>query len=294
MPTGRWRPRVAAIFTLEQLLGRDSIGTLVKLAADPTVREFALRALADRREDAASIPAEPFLKALADPNPRVRLQAVVALGRLGKVEAAPALVARTADDDPLVAHVAVKALVALNAAPACLAALGPATPKLAPGAARALQAMHNSQAVDGLIKKLVDSPDAATRRLAFKALCRLDHREADYTGDWWTTRPDTSGPYYKPVAWEQTRRIERALGDALKRADSQLGRRDAGRAGAEQGRARRRRRCRHRPGGPRAVGPGGGGRHPACPAIAARTNDSLSGETWRSPTRNHPRYAPGC
>jgi hypothetical protein len=101
-----------------------------------------------------------------------------------------------------------------------LAALGPATPQLAPGAARALQAMHGSPAVDGLIAKLTSSTDAAIRRLAFKALCRLDHREAEYTGDWWTTRPDTSGPYYKPVAWEETRKIERALGDALKRADS--------------------------------------------------------------------------
>ena len=70
--------------------------------------------------------------------------------------------------------------------------------------------MHSSQAVDGLIKKLDESHDDATRRLAFKALCRLDHREADYTGDWWTTRPDTSGPYYKPVAWDQTKKIERA------------------------------------------------------------------------------------
>jgi putative heme-binding domain-containing protein len=213
-------PRVAAIFTLEQLLGRDSIETLVKLSGDPKVREFALHALADRKEDAARVPAAPFIEALSSMDPRVRMQAVVGLGRLGKVEAAAGLVARTADDDPLVAHVAIKALVAVNAAPACLASLGPATPKLAPGAARALQAMHSSQAVDSLIAKLTESPDDATRRLAFKALCRLDHREADYTGDWWTTRPDTSGPYYKAVAWEQTGKIERALGDALKRADS--------------------------------------------------------------------------
>ena len=80
--------------------------------------------------------------------------------------------------------------------------------------------MHCPEAVDGLIAKLTSSTDRTTRRLAFKALCRLDHREADYTGDWWTTRPDTSGPYYKPVAWDQTKKIERALGDALKRADS--------------------------------------------------------------------------
>jgi putative heme-binding domain-containing protein len=217
---GPLAPRVAAIFTLGQLLGRDSIATLVKLAAESSVREFALKALADRREDAASIPARPFIDGLADSNPRVRLQAVVSLGRLGKAEAAAELVARTGDDDPLVAHVAVKALVALNAVPACLATLGPATPKLAPGAARALQAMHCSEAVNGLIAKLASSPDSATRRIAFQVLCRLDHREGDYTGDWWTTRPDTSGPYYKPITWEQTQNIERALGGALKRADS--------------------------------------------------------------------------
>ena len=214
-------PRVTAIFTLPQLLGRDSVEMLVKLSGDPKVREFALRALEGRKEDAARIPAGPFVDGLTDANPRVRLQAVVGLGRLGKVEAAAGLVARTADDDPLVAHVAIKALVALNAVPACLAALSPATPKLASGAARALQAMHCTQAVDGLINKLEGSHDLATARLAFKALCRLDHREAEYTGDWWTTRPDTSGPYYKAVSWEQTAKIERALGDALKRADKQ-------------------------------------------------------------------------
>ena len=65
-----------------------------------------------------------------------------------------------------------------------------------------------------------ESQDAAIRRLAFAALCRLDHREADYTGDWWTTRPDTSGPYYKPVAWELTGKIEAALAATLHRVDS--------------------------------------------------------------------------
>ncbi len=216
---GPMAPRVAAIFTLEQLLGPGSIPVLVKLAGDPKVREFALLALSDRKEDAARIPAAPFIDAMTDADPRVRLRAVVGLGRLGKVEAARGIVARTADDDPLVAHVAVKALVALNEVNAALAALDPATPRLAPGAARALQAIYSPKSVNGLIARL-DSRDERIRRLAFGALCRLDHREADYKGDWWGTRPDTSGPYYKPVAWEQTPKIERALGEALKRADS--------------------------------------------------------------------------
>jgi putative heme-binding domain-containing protein len=216
---GPMAARVAAIFTLEQLLGRESIAALVQLADRPDLREFALLALSDRKQDAASIPSRPFIDALSDQDPRVRLRAVVGLGRLGKAEAAGAILARTADADPLVAHVAVKALVALNAVDVCLAALEPAAPRLAPGAARALQAMHSAGAVDGLIARL-GSRDELVRRLAFRALCRLDHREAEYTGDWWGTRPDTSGPYYRPVAWDQTARIEQALGAALKRADS--------------------------------------------------------------------------
>ena len=41
--------RVAALFTLKQLEGENSHETLVKLAAKDDLREFALRALADRK-----------------------------------------------------------------------------------------------------------------------------------------------------------------------------------------------------------------------------------------------------
>ena len=43
---------------------------------DDALREYALRALADDTRVAADVPAEPFVAALNDPNPRVRLQAV--------------------------------------------------------------------------------------------------------------------------------------------------------------------------------------------------------------------------
>ena len=65
--------RVAAIFTLKQLLGAKSHDALLRLVGKENVREFALRALADDRRDAAAVPAQPFLRALADANPRVRL-----------------------------------------------------------------------------------------------------------------------------------------------------------------------------------------------------------------------------
>ena len=211
--------RVAAIFTLAQLLGSGAQEDLIHLAADDTVREFALRALADRKENTTYVSSTPFVAALTDPNPRVRLQAVLGLGRLGKVDVAAKVLPLTADSDPLVAHAAIKALVALRAVDACLAAIAPATSKLVPGAILALQLQHDPRVVHGLIAKLPEAGDDLTRRAVLKALCRLYHKEADYTGDWWGTQPDTSGPYYKGIAWERTEAIGRALREALKGSD---------------------------------------------------------------------------
>jgi putative membrane-bound dehydrogenase-like protein len=210
--------RVAAIFTLELGLGGRSVDALLKLAkTSPGVREFALKALADRKEDAAKVDAGLVSNYLGDPNPRVRLQSVVALGRLGHPEIAPAILPLTADHDPLVAHVAVKALVALHASDACLKAM--ADPKLARGASMALRAMHDPKVVDGLIRLVGTSGDLAARKPAFQALCRLYFDEAPYEGKWWGTRPDTSGPYYKAVTWEKSEIIGNALRSALGQAD---------------------------------------------------------------------------
>ena len=79
------RTRVAAIFTLKQLLGTKSHEDLLKLVDDPAVTEHALRALADRRTEVEGIPQAPFAKALKSTNPRVQVAAAVALGRLGAV-----------------------------------------------------------------------------------------------------------------------------------------------------------------------------------------------------------------
>ena len=69
-PSPIWRPiasrplhgRVAALFALKQLDGTGSHGVLRKLAGDAAVREFALRALADRKTELAGVEAAPFLR----------------------------------------------------------------------------------------------------------------------------------------------------------------------------------------------------------------------------------------
>ncbi|MDR3638766.1 MAG: discoidin domain-containing protein [Isosphaeraceae bacterium] len=211
--------RVAAVFTLAQVRGEAARDALLRLIGRKDLREFALRALGDRDGDASSIPDQAFAASLSDPDPRVRLQAVVALGRLRKMSAAASVVPLTADGDVLVAHAAVQALVALRAVDAALAAVDPSNSRLVGGACRVLQALPEKRCVDGLIGKLDLSRDDAYRRPILKALCRLSHREADWHGQWWGTRPDTSGPFFQPVTWELSEEIERTLRREVKGTD---------------------------------------------------------------------------
>ena len=95
---------------------------------------------ADRKTELDGVEAAPFRAALADPSPRVRAQAVIALGRLGDVGAAPGLIPLTSrpegspmpttrpvnaqpDPDRAVPHLAMRALVSLRAVDACLDAI---------------------------------------------------------------------------------------------------------------------------------------------------------------------------
>ena len=85
--------RVAAIFTYKQMAGNQAATGLKKLAADATIREWALRALADRKSQLAGVATDLFTAALKDENPRVRIAAAVGLGRLGQKSAAADLLA---------------------------------------------------------------------------------------------------------------------------------------------------------------------------------------------------------
>ncbi len=85
------KSRVAAIYTLKQLLGTKSHKDLLKLVDDPAVAEHALRALGDRKTQVDGLPQGPFTKALKSKDPRVQVAAAIALGRLGDKSAASAL-----------------------------------------------------------------------------------------------------------------------------------------------------------------------------------------------------------
>jgi putative membrane-bound dehydrogenase-like protein len=227
--------RVAAVFTLSQLDGKGSHERLLRLAEDAAVREFALRALTDRKPDLKGFDTKPFLAALGDGSPRVRAQALISLGRLGDVAGARAIIPLTSrpqgsamptqkpvqnqpDPDRVVPHLAVRALVSLGAVDACLEALESPHSQ---GALWAMRYLHDGKAVEGLIKKLGTVRSAELRRGILATLIRLYHREGDYTGTWWGIRPDSTGPYYDRQEWALSKRIGSVITSAVLDGDAE-------------------------------------------------------------------------
>ncbi len=215
--------RVAAIYTLKQLLGEKSKDILIKLSATDELRDHCLRALTDRKKECAGLDLKLFTDALYDKNPRVRIQALISLGRIGKIEAADAMIPLLADADPVIVHIAINNLVELNASAAAFKALDGGDPKLRNGVVRVLQALHSAEAVDGLIKRIDATQDPYQKQAVLKALCRLYNREKEWDGTiktWWGTRPDTTGPYYSPETWEKSEDIAKSLKGAIASSDT--------------------------------------------------------------------------
>jgi putative heme-binding domain-containing protein len=228
--------RVAGMYTYAQATGADGITNLVKLASEDTMREYALRALADRKPYLSNVPIELFLSGRNDASDRVQTAAIIGIGRLGRPEAAPALLQikvpvsfvapadstegphATPNSAIVPPHLAARALVSLHAVDACVKAIGSPQSTLA---LWALRYMHDPKAVDGLMAAYRQTSDQALKQQILITLARLYKKEADYDGSWWwSTRPDTHGPYYKGITWESSPVINRFLLDAWKKADN--------------------------------------------------------------------------
>ncbi len=219
--------RVAGIYTYAQASGAKGVDKLVSLTQDASVREFALRALADRKPFIKNVPLEPFIQGVTDPSERVQIAALIGLGRLEHPEAAATLLQvevpgsfvapgkdtegphATPNASIIPAHLAVRSLVKLNAVAACVRAINSPNATLA---LWALRYMPTPEAVDGLISAYQQAKDGPTKNQILTTLGRLYKQEAPYDASWWwSTRPDTHGPYYKSVVWESSPAIRKML-----------------------------------------------------------------------------------
>lgn len=219
--------RVAGLYTYAQATGKEGIAALTNLTKDATIREHALRALADRKGLLADVPEQPFLEALQDASPRVRAAAIVGLGRLGREDAATALLQTkvpasfvaplkspegphaTPNAAIVLPHLAVRALLELHATDALISAINGPNATLA---LWALRYVHEEKAVNGLIAAYRSSKNMKVRKQILTTLARLYKKEDAYDASWWWgTRPDSHGPYYKAVLWEGSPVIEKFL-----------------------------------------------------------------------------------
>ncbi|NRF41846.1 c-type cytochrome [Pedobacter foliorum] len=228
--------RVAGIFTYAQAAGVDGIPTLLTFLKEDNIREFALRALADRKNNLQNVPTEPFLAGLKDANPRVQAISVIGLGRLGHTETASALLQTkvpasfvqpaknvegphaTPNSAIVLPHLAVQALVNLKAVDATVAAINGENSTIA---LWTLRYMHDQKAVDGLINAYQKSTDDKLKKQILITLARLYKKEDVYDASWWWgTRPDSHGPYYKGVVWAASPAIESFLKGEWEKADA--------------------------------------------------------------------------
>ncbi|GAA4318331.1 DUF7133 domain-containing protein [Compostibacter hankyongensis] len=243
--------RIAGMYTYMQAAGKSAVQNLVQLSSEEKMREYALRALTDRKPFIKEVPIEPFLSGLKDTSRRVQIASIIGLGRLGRPEAAQALLQvpvpasfapvpkgqegphATPNPDIIPPHLAVRALVALHATDACVAAIGTKNSTLA---LWALRYMHDPKAVDGLIAaykngqkeapddRLASYPAAGNSSLKnqiLSTLARLYKEEAPYDGTWWwSTRPDSHGPYYKSTTWASSDKIKALLMEEWKKTNA--------------------------------------------------------------------------
>jgi putative heme-binding domain-containing protein len=216
--------RVAGIFTYAQASGESGVSNLMTLIADNDVKEFALRALADRKAIAKTVSLKPFLDGLKDASLRVQATSIIGLGRIGNPEAVAALLQvkvpasfvapkkgtegphATPNSSIIPAHLAVRALLSLNAVDESVKAIGTANSDLA---LWALRYMHDQKAVNGLMAAYNKTTDKALKDKILVTLSRLYKTEEPYKGlTWWNTRPDGHGPYYAAIDWEASPAIK--------------------------------------------------------------------------------------
>jgi putative heme-binding domain-containing protein len=218
--------RIAALYAINLREGANSTAWLKEGLDDPQLAEYALRALLDR-EDREQLGLGSVIESFLDhENPRVRLQAVVGAARLGMAGVTDSLLKLSIEEErkPLIQnvahvheaipHTARRALITmapLKELHACLA-----NPDLRESALAALRQIHSSGNVAALIAALEETEKKDEALDLVAALLRLYHREKEWDGEsFWGTRPNSAGPYYQGVSWEESGNIAKALRSAV-------------------------------------------------------------------------------
>jgi len=219
--------RFHAIWVVTNVEGSAAVEKLFALAkgdADPRVQAQAVRALANLTDpvlvrhrlgataDDGAL-AERFASLAIGADPRVRLEVIIALGRL-RWSGAPAWLHKNLErPDQALAHAAQQALRRAGNWPAVLKLLDePSSAPIRAIARRAVAGQYDREVVDGLIERLEREKEAMRRREHVEALVRV-HQKPATPWVYWGFRPPPRPA--NSVVWERSEAIELALNRVL-------------------------------------------------------------------------------
>ena len=141
-------------------------------------------------------------------NPAVRLQAVIALGRIGHDEAVGALLPLVADPDVYLAYSARQSLRRIGAWPATVRGLESADVKVRTGVLLAMEQVYDIAAVGELARFAESSQRPADERCqAIAYMAEVARKAPPWDGKWWGTQPAQGKPPAKTIAWDGTPRV---------------------------------------------------------------------------------------
>ncbi|MDA7888346.1 ThuA domain-containing protein [Akkermansiaceae bacterium] len=213
--------KIAAVYALMQT--DELFKSIAQSSGHPedALRPFVIRAIGDTKKNAFSGSSLVLEKALKSESPRTVLESIVAVARHNDQAVAPAVANHLSSDDPVIRHTAYRALAKMGAHEAAFSMIDSDNIDTRKAAAWALMRMHKKEVIDELLKRLSSEKDAAKRKPLISTLARLYHKEAEWKGDSWGTRPDTRGPYYELATWEQSERILSSLKAILDNAPAE-------------------------------------------------------------------------
>jgi putative membrane-bound dehydrogenase-like protein len=225
------RGRSRALWILAKVQGLAAVERLfaaTKSDPEPIVRAQAVRALADltdpilvrHRLDAGpgdAALAERFAALAEGADARVRLEVILALGRLRWHEAPGWLRKNLNPTDPALAHAAQRAMRQADNWPAVLKCLdAPSGDAFRTVARRAVAGRYERDVVDGLIEHLRRESDPARRREYASLLARV-YKKPAVPWVYWGFRPPPRPA--NSVAWERNEAVALALDLALADGD---------------------------------------------------------------------------
>ena len=207
------------IWTLDAIAGGTPEATvpLADLLDDPSaeVRSQAARALGLRRTPhPAAI--EGLTRLVSDPDPVARLEALIALGRIGDPKTIAAILPALAEPDPLLSYSARIALRRIGDWAEAANGLDSADAAVRDGLLLAMEGQYDREAVHALIRHAQNPARDPAERARALSYASAAHRESEpWDGTWWGTRPTHGDPPAKVIDWDGTAAILAAIRGGL-------------------------------------------------------------------------------